>query len=549
MKHTLLLLSLFISIFTHAQWTSDTTLNTQVRDTANVLSPLIATRSDGKTYVSWYEQGNLEVHLQLLDTNGYKLWSPQGIIVSNYPQTTSTSTSDLKVDNEGNAILAFQDVRTGGNTNVVAYKVDANGNLIWGTTGVQLIDPLSTSGIGPAIGIDANNYVYIAWNADSANTKWISCQHISPAGIIQWAEPYRIKDTVGTLEYSRAKLFPTGNTMQILYVEEAGSFPSAVSTLYTERFDSTGANVFPLPIKVSTKTIPYFFFPEPVPDDNGGFYVAFNTSNPVNAALSDVYVQYVDFNGTLWSATGTEAANSTSEFKTTTASCYVSSMSEFWVAIRVQDAGQSTSGIAVQKIDGSGASQLGANGQIIIAPSSTFYIPHTISDVHNGIVVGFGYGNFQETYYVAKVDYNGIAAWPGVKVPLSTVNSLKDDMQAGKFLNNNLVYVWSDDRNGTGVYAQNINGDGQPGITTSVRDNNFSNSFSIYPNPSDKLNIYFSDQTQKQITITDITGRIVYNEGISPSKSFSPTLNLKEGVYNITVIDKNGKYVGKWKKQ
>src|SRR3954462_10288427 len=105
MKHTLLLLGICMSaFFSNAQWTADTTLNTLVRDTAGATTPHIATLSDGKSYISWFEQGtqNYELRMQLLDADGYEVWTHGGIVISAYPQSTALYRYDLKIDNEGN---------------------------------------------------------------------------------------------------------------------------------------------------------------------------------------------------------------------------------------------------------------------------------------------------------------------------------------------------------------------------------------------------------------------------------------------------------------
>ena len=155
-------------------------------------------------------RSNLDLHMQLIDSNGYKLWAPEGIVVSNFPQTTSTSTYDLKVDNEGNAIVAFQDERTG-SLQIVAYKINATGNFIWGNSGLSLIDSTSVQGIAPSIAITANDDVYIAWNAEDTAISWIACQRISSAGVIQWNNPYRQKDSLASLDFSNPRLIPSGS--------------------------------------------------------------------------------------------------------------------------------------------------------------------------------------------------------------------------------------------------------------------------------------------------------------------------------------------------
>lgn len=541
MKKILLLLCLLaFNLNIQAQWTNDSTLNTTVRDTAGATTPLMATTTNGSTYISWFEYGvggNFELRMQLLDSNGYKLWAPEGIIVSNYPQNTALFRYDLKADNDGNAVVAFQDERTGV-LNAVAYKVTAAGTLAWGAAGISLIDSAAQDGIAPVIGITTNNDVVIAWNSNTSTSKWISVQRFSPSGTPRWNNIYQVRDTVGSLKYSRPKLLPSGyDNILMLFVEENGSFPGVTSTLYSQKIDAAGSNSWVSPVKVSTKTIPYFVFPEPVSDLTGGMYVAFNSSNPVNTALIDVYVQHVDSTGTLWSTTGTEAANSTSTNKLAQSSCFVEASSEFWVLLRVQDGGQSLSGVSVQKFDASGNVLLGPNALDIVAMSSSNYIPNTINDAFDGIIFSSSYGGFSAVHVFAmKLDYSGTLLWAAFPVSLSAVNSNKDDLASGKFVGNNLVFVWQDDRGGaSGVFAQNITGDGNTGIVTGIKNNILKNRISLFPNPSSAPTLKLNEGNNS-LTLFDACGQKLFVAEIhSLTFSFSEFENISPGIYFVRV--------------
>ena len=558
MKHLLLLLSIiFLSESVIAQWTSDTTTNTIVRDTSDATTPLIASIPDGSTYVSWFEFGgsNYDLHMQLLDSNGYKKWGPEGIVVSNQLQNSALFRYDLKADHNGNAIVAFQDERTG-SLNAVVYKIDINGNSLWGPNGITLIDSLAADGISPSIGITALNDVVVAWNSNTPTSKWISAQKFSPSGSFLWSSIYRIRDTLNNLNYSRAELFPSGSDdIQLIYVEENGTFPGVTSTLYTQRIHVGGNNFWPNGIQVSTKTIPYFFFPQPVPDDNGGFFLSFNTSNPVNPALNDVYVQNVDYNGNLWSATGVEAANSITNHKLVSSSIYVSNTNEYWILLQVLDGGQGSSGVSVQKFDALGTPLLGADGTVIIPFDPFYYRPNTINYSVNGVILTLTAGTFgQEHIRAIKLDDNGIPVWPTGGVSLCAVNSNKDDIQSGNFMYDNLVIVWQDDRNGSGVFAQNITDSGYLGIVANVSQIANENNIQLFPNPSAHPSLYFSsdNRTERTITLKDVQGKVIESISISSTAatySLERFLNLSIGIYFVSVDNLSERKFFKWIKE
>src|SRR5215475_3983968 len=130
-----------------AQWSNDSTQNTVVEDHNGVdeITPLQATASNGYTYVSWFEEdnGNYDARMQLFDVQGNKLWSDDGLLVSNHPTGSALYVYDLAADHNGNAIVAFQDERNG-DLMPVAYKLDVEGNFIWGPDGIVLHDTTAT---------------------------------------------------------------------------------------------------------------------------------------------------------------------------------------------------------------------------------------------------------------------------------------------------------------------------------------------------------------------------------------------------------------------
>src|SRR6056297_1221114 len=99
---------IFIAIF--AQWSSDPALNTTVSGlSGDQAIPKIGTAPNGDVYVGWLSNttGNYNVRLQRYDTNGYVQWQENGILISDHSQESWLTDWDMKVDNQGNAILSF----------------------------------------------------------------------------------------------------------------------------------------------------------------------------------------------------------------------------------------------------------------------------------------------------------------------------------------------------------------------------------------------------------------------------------------------------------
>jgi hypothetical protein len=547
---------------TYAQWTDDSLQNTIVSDIAGTeqVTPLLASRTDGSTYISWFDatSGSYQLRMQLLDVNGNKLWGNDGVLVSDYPQSSALFRYDLKTDLEGNAVVAFQDTRLG-TLNIVAYKLDSTGNFVWSADGISLTDSLAQEGLSPSIGVTGNNNVIIGWNSDSPSNKWISYQKISADGSLPWDSLQRIKFTNNSKKYSRPSFLPAGtDDFLMLYVQEVGNFPGVTSTIFTQLFDADGNGVWTSPVQFSSKTIPFFFFPAPVSDGNDGFYLAFNTSNPLNATLNDVYVQHIDNAGNLWSASGTEAANSTINHKTTPASCFDFANNEFWTLLQVLDGSQGSSGISIQKFDAIGNVLLGSNANEIYPISADYYLPNSIAATGDGVIIIYTLGPYgAQKIYGTRVDEQGSFVWANGSVMMCGVNSNKDDVASGYFLNDEVVIVWSDDRlDFSGVYAQNINADGTVGfVATDVADVSSEDHLMLYPNPSVTTRIVFQNENSSDATIRifDASGKTVikrnYNTAGITNEITIDEPELQAGIYFVQVTTSSYKNILKWVKQ
>ena len=140
------LLALLITACTAAtaQWTTPTE-NTRVSGTGSVeaATPMSAPGPDGSTYITWFEGASgYRLMMQRLDADGFALWDAGGIVVSDEPQNSALFRFDFTSDNAGNAIVAFQDERSG-NLDVVAYRAAPDGTMLWGD-GIALTTPGST---------------------------------------------------------------------------------------------------------------------------------------------------------------------------------------------------------------------------------------------------------------------------------------------------------------------------------------------------------------------------------------------------------------------
>src|SRR5262249_61757741 len=78
---------------------SDSLANLVIKDNAGIdeVTPLQATTSDGRTYISWFESsgGNYKLMMQLLDAQGNKLWGDDGLLVSDRSEEHTSELQSL----------------------------------------------------------------------------------------------------------------------------------------------------------------------------------------------------------------------------------------------------------------------------------------------------------------------------------------------------------------------------------------------------------------------------------------------------------------------
>jgi len=546
MSKILLILLLFVFNISMGQFTNNSALNVVIQDQAGSeqATPLISSRDDGGAYISWFDQssGSYVLRMQRLDAAGNKLWGPQGVVVSNATQSTALFRYDLKTDNLGNAVVAFQDERTG-SLQIVIQKLDSNGIPFWQTNGIVLLDADATQGLSPSLGILGNNRIIIAWNAYSANAKWVDFYDLDPitgAPINGGTSPQKIISGIAGTNYSRPKILGIGlNQYYLLYVQEVGNFPSATSKIYAKKMESGNVSLWPNQILVSTKTIAFFYFPNLISDGNTGFTIAFNTSNPTSAALTSVYVQHVDSSGILWSPTGIAATSSTSIQSYVGDYFHHTLNNETWIAIQETNTGQSASGNTFQRLDANGILLLGTNGVVIDPQVSSIITPVGFAqNGTNGTMIYYDGSFGQQVIKATNINAAGTKQWTNSSTLICSNLSNKDDIGITKFINDQIIVAWSDTRIDKGIYTQNLNMDGSIGpVAVGINSIEKTESNFLFQNPSSDLIIKNSlhNAQNNLLRIYNFAGSILIQEEINNSDQSFPieTKNLVDGIYLV----------------
>ena len=445
------ILLLTCSTITHAQWAAPE-VNTIINapGTTSGVTPLVAPGPDGSTYISWFDaSSNYRLMMQRIDTDGIPMWAAGGIVVSDEQQNTALFRYDLQSDHAGNAIVAFQDERTG-TLDIVAYRIAPDGTMLWGD-GIELPTPDGT-GLSPVIGVLADDRVVIAWNTDRSPAT-VAYRVLPATGIPTSADPLEVS---GAGNCGKPRIIPdNAGGFWLQYTHQEGFFLDPAA-LMAQHNDATGNITWEGPI--STSMVQPFFFPTPISDGDNGFYIVFNTGNLSAPALTDVHVQRVMADGSSWTDTGmpVETGTSTNRYANNMAPALLED-GGVMVAYSRKNGGQSEGGVSVQRFSATGLALLGNDGSSVIAISSQLAEPFGIIPGPDGAAVGYTQGGFNaETAWAVRIDLQGLAVTPPGIIPLGTTASNKDDGALHPFHNGTAVAVWADERDGGLILAQPI---------------------------------------------------------------------------------------------
>ncbi|MEO8210360.1 MAG: hypothetical protein ABI840_07340 [bacterium] len=477
MKKLILIVSIiFVSVIEALpQWTSNDAVNTPIC-TANGDQAVskISNTSDGGCYMAWFDNrnGSYAVYLQRVNKYGVAQLAPNGLLISNNPQSSSLVDWDMITDSDDNAVIVFTDTRNGGAINPFAYKISPNGNFLWGPNGVQLSNDFSIFQANPKVAETSDNNFVITWPYSSSPRK-IALQKLNSAGVPQWgATPiYLSGSATENLDYPGVVTSNSGSVIAS-WSGYTGSFIVAGNyRIYTQKFSSTGTRVWNATQDTvySLFRITGFFVPRFISDGNNGALYAW-TDNRNNNNRRSSFVQHYTSSGTiLFPLNGAECSIEADLLKLDPWVSYVPSTDEVYLFWYMTNLAQSSYAVYGQKFNSTGVRQWGDNG-IAYKPFSNaqpaFIKCYTLN---KSAVVTYMEAIFGSSDYLLKafnVNPDNTMGWGGNIITTSSIISSKSRMAATPIdMNGMTKLVWSDGRNGTSdLYAQNLNFDGTLGF-------------------------------------------------------------------------------------
>ncbi len=282
------------------------------------MGPHVVSDGAGGAIIAWVDgrygwcdlsyRSDCLIYAQRIDSNGVPLWGPTGMQISGQ-KTTGGGGVAIVSDEKGGAIISFE--AAGAQCCVFwAQRVDGNGNVLWGTDGVQIsADPTHIIGaIGHADKLLADGsggalIAYLDQQVDPVTeVPRLSVQHVDANGNL-------LLPIVGVpvLDVGRGEFAFVGDSAGGAFLIGSPLGADHTNDISAQRIDSTGAPMWAAPVEIVN--LPYFQMqPDAAPDGAGGVVVAWSDYRASVAALTNVmqiYAQRLDGSGhALWAANG-----------------------------------------------------------------------------------------------------------------------------------------------------------------------------------------------------------------------------------------------------
>lgn len=452
-----------------AQWTDDPAANTPVvvAPSAQDVSKL-AVAPDGSTWHGWFDfqPGGIEVRVQRLAPDGTQTFAPGGLVVSSHPQNTSTVDWDLRADADGNCVLAFTDIRDGGDNDVYAYLISPSGAFLWGPDGVAISDNAEFEADPRVFQLSGGDYV-VLWPRFDVNPG-IVMQRLAPAGTKAFAGDGILISVNGTEEPAFVEAEPTSdNGFNAVWVRDIASFFS-FRHLHGQGFDANGApqwGAAPVYTISNATSVPIAHKPRIITDADDGAWIAWHDTRDGDF---DCYIQHINQFGQVSFAQNGVPVSTEPARQQLDPAIAIAPGGDLMVFFRNMDGAQNQQSLNVQRIakaDGSRA--LGSAGVPLLPFNGQYKGPPRAAAFPGGVAgvcdLQPTLGNNDGTLQLLLVDDTG-ASLHGSPIGIATTPSGKGRLAVQAAPGGALVASWTDDRNGNAdVYAQRVNADGSLG--------------------------------------------------------------------------------------
>jgi len=541
---------LLFALQAQAQWVNDPSANTIINnDEGTHYISKVTVNPDGTYYFSWWGgPTNINMNLTLFDHDGEAIWN-EALLVSSFPQNSWIDDYTLASDHEGNAIIVFSDIRNNAK-NVVAYKIDAEGNQLWGEDGI-LLPVAQSDDYNPKLVVNEDNDAYVTFSTSylNGNSSIIIVHKIHSDGTLEWGTEGKTYSGFGVALALPTIIANDDGGFSIGFYKETGSFPGLTRNLAMLRCDADGNQLWMTDVTNTGGISPWAKL-ELKSDNNGGAYFVWDDDRYMDN-MAESYAQYINGNGdVLWTENGVLLSQEAGYFQYYAIPAGTNNQGDFIVFWNKVDNSQNHAALMYQRINPQGELLETNYGKTIIAINnqlqngvSANQMGDTTYFMYNFLLPGSAYLN---SYNVIAIDNQGNNVW-GQAIELANNSNDKQHPNMSVFNQNQAVVCWSDNTDlGYRTMAQNFYIDGALGHSTvGINDNIINEKITRFVNYNSlNSNLYLKEiQSDDMVIIYDLQGRIVYWAWAKNHMK----LELKNKAMYIGVIKRKGIVINQFK--
>ncbi len=436
--------------------------------------------------------------------------------------STSTVIMTTTVDADDNLYIGA--TGTAGGDPAFVFKMDTDGNHLWGISGVQ---------VG-----NGNVVTVLPLSAGGAVVSWLS----GSGGVMQKF------DDNGTAIWPSTKPLTTGSGVSAPgnFFEVTGGEYIAVfhklltginSFMYAQRYDVDGNSVWANAVQIADRATA-FIRPYKGVQDGDVVYMGYYASA---GNRFDSYLQRINPDGTLpWGINGSDFDIRETDYEMETEIAFEQGSQYIWSIATYSNTNQSEKGEYVQKFDkNTGARQFTDNAKVVFPIASEKVHAGSLQLRNNNplflIKDGLDTGASPVTLHAVYLDDDGDFAWPEETRPVATFSAPKGRISFTKQAANQSVAVFTEDKgNGQKIYAQNVVDD-TAGLSENVAVSVFFN------NPIQRELLVQSNSPINNISIHNVLGQQLFTEKYNDETSVNiDSQRWPNGIYFMNISTNAG---------
>jgi hypothetical protein len=330
--------------------------------------PAIVSDGAGGAIAAWYDDrnGNNDIYAQKIDANGSIQWTADGVAL----MTAAGEQYNYGIvsDGAGGAIVAIYD--SGGNGDVYAQRIAADGTVLWGAGGLPVCTTTDLE-MNPMVAGDGAHGAIVVFLRNIEGTTYTYANRVDAGGTVMWAAEGVPVCTAGGSQYDVKVVGVAGGAMATWGDNRSGS------NIYAQLIDSTGAVQWGATGTAVCTAVGAQETPQIAVDGAGGAIITWVDYR--NGPDPDIYAQRMSGAGSaLWAANGLPVCISENvQNQVQIASDGSGGALLVWRDLR---AGPGDYNIYMQRIDADGAPVWLEDGVIACAAASTQQDPQIASD-------------------------------------------------------------------------------------------------------------------------------------------------------------------------